>query len=68
LKPIATEGERLPGVSMEGYMSARTVNPPTDKSKREAGAVFGAGLFIYGKMDVETFATLIQRNGFETRN
>jgi len=48
-------------------MSARTVNPPTDKSKREAGAVFGAGLFIYGKMDVETFATLIQRNGFETQ-
>jgi hypothetical protein len=52
---------------MEGYMSALTLNPPTDKSKREAGAVFGAGLFIYGNMDVETFAISIQTNGSASR-
>jgi hypothetical protein len=52
---------------MEGFMSARTLNPPTDKSKREAGAVFGAGLFIHGNMDVETFAISIQTDGFASR-
>jgi hypothetical protein len=34
-------------------MSARTLNPPTHKSKREAGAAFGAGLFIYRFADEE---------------
>lgn len=47
-------------------MSARTLNPPTDKSKREAGAVFSAGLSFYRKTDVQGFAD-IQTDGFAPR-
>jgi hypothetical protein len=52
---------------MEGYMSTRTVNPPTNQNARLALSSARAFLFTE-KMDVETFATLIQRNGFATRN
>ena len=48
-------------------MTARTLNPPTEKSKREAGAAFGAGLSIYGNLNVESFSTAFQTNGFASR-